>query len=374
MYGIRGRPMQALWIPPVLEAVWNAPLFIQDNTLFAARRAVVTDKARPVCFVECPGMPFLQCVLRDGVTDVMNRLCAAQRNDTDPDRREARRRLAEALEGTLALTGRYMALACELEETACEEERARLHGIRKVLERVPERGAQTLREAVQSYLMVTEAFEVENGAVKLMPAALDRLFEPYRAQGKLARKAAAALFADALGGYPLCGGLVVGGRDASGNDLSNKTSMALLDAFSETPGARVVLRRHKGVNPSLLRAVKKIPGARYIDDDKVFACAGFSREAALWHVFLPEAADDFWQALEASFGEIGRMRQKRETPLVVALLGDVESCQTPRARVCLVHGLEAATRGLTDAREDDVRERVAGMLLEQTGLEAAFPE
>ena len=66
----------------------------------------------------------------------------------------------------------------------------------------------------------------------------DRVFEPYRAHDGLGRAETAALLKHLLVFYNVADrswaisqDLIVGGRDVEGNDLTNDTSYALLDAY-----------------------------------------------------------------------------------------------------------------------------------------------
>ena len=66
----------------------------------------------------------------------------------------------------------------------------------------------------------------------------DRIFEPYRAKEGLSRELAAGLFMHFLvffnvgdRSWAISQNILIGGRDAEGNDLSNLCSYALLDAY-----------------------------------------------------------------------------------------------------------------------------------------------
>ncbi|MCL2530775.1 MAG: hypothetical protein FWE40_01275 [Oscillospiraceae bacterium] len=138
--------------------------------------------------------------------------------------------LKAALEAATILAGRYA-------EIARKQGQGKLA---QVLERVPRYGARTLREAVQSYMLLWQVMCLEQAPnpFAFSVGNADRIFEPYRAAENLDRDSAAALLKHLLVFYnvgdrswAISQNLIIGGKDVQGNDLTSLTSYALLDAY-----------------------------------------------------------------------------------------------------------------------------------------------
>ena len=145
-----------------------------------------------------------------------------------------------ALSAVLTLAGRYSDLAGEMAEKADGIRRERLLTISKNLKKVPANPSESLYEAIQSYILVWQAVCLEQAPnpFALSVGNADRIFEPYRALSGETREEAAALLRHFLvffnvgdRSWAISQNILIGGRDADGNDLTNETSYALLDAY-----------------------------------------------------------------------------------------------------------------------------------------------
>lgn len=131
--------------------------------------------------------------------------------------------------------------------------KAELEMISKNLKRVPEFGATTFWEAMQSYWLVNVIIHVESNGHSVSPGPFDRqLIEFYRKDTTITKEFAQelidclmikfsdcnkvrdAISAAAFAGYTLFELLTIGGTDADGNDLTNELSYMVLEGHAHT--------------------------------------------------------------------------------------------------------------------------------------------
>lgn len=148
--------------------------------------------------------------------------------------------MRRCLQCAVRLAARYASLAREQQKFATGEHLAALQKMEQTLLRVPEFGARSLHEALQSYLLLWQVMCLEQAPnpFAFSVGNADRIFEPYRAMSNLSREEAAALFKHFLVFYnvgerswAISQNVLVGGRDMAGNDLTNEMSYAILDAY-----------------------------------------------------------------------------------------------------------------------------------------------
>ena len=145
-----------------------------------------------------------------------------------------------SLEAALILAKRYKAEALKMAEKADGEEKERMLALAGALERVPNKGARNLFEAIQSFILVWQVMCLEQAPnpFAFSVGNADRIFEPYRAMENTSREDAAALFKHFLvffnvadRSWAISQNIIIGGRDTEGNDLTNPSAFALLDAY-----------------------------------------------------------------------------------------------------------------------------------------------
>ncbi len=145
-----------------------------------------------------------------------------------------------ALECVLTLAARYELIARENAEKASGHRKAELLFLADTLKNVPANGAKTLFEAIQSFMLLWQVMCLEQAPnpFAFSVGNADRIFEPYRAAEGLSREEAAALFKHFLvffnvadRSWAISQNVILGGRDEQGNDLTNETTYALLDAY-----------------------------------------------------------------------------------------------------------------------------------------------
>ncbi len=238
-------------------------------------------------------IPDVRPLLARGVRAAIRDLEEKIASEGDPEKKSNFRGMKRALEAAVMLSGRYARLAAELAENASGDDRARLDRMRRVLEKVPGQRADTLYEAIQSFMILWQVMCAEQAPnpFAFSVGNADRIFEPYRAAEGLSRQEAAAYLMHLLvffnvgdRSWAISQNLIVGGRDESGRDLTNDTSYALLDAYFEMnlPQPILSVKLHKNTPDALYRDLGRFfftPGCltpSLFNDDSVFEALGAS--------------------------------------------------------------------------------------------------
>jgi formate C-acetyltransferase len=233
-------------------------------------------------------IPDVRPLLAHGALYEIERLNEKIAAEKDPEKASNFRAMKTALEACVMLAGRYAALAAEKEKSADGDDKARFSRMREALTKVPAHGADTLYEAIQSFMILWQVMCAEQAPnpFAFSVGNADRIFEPYRASERLSREEAAALLAHLLvffnvgdRSWAISQNLIVGGRDVSGNDLTNETSYALLDAYyaMNLPQPILSVKLHKATPEKLTREMGRFfftPGCltpSLFNDDSVFA-------------------------------------------------------------------------------------------------------
>lgn len=193
---------------------------------------------------------------------------------------------AVALEGVGILIDRYLALICAQKEHREEKRVRQLERMEAALRQIRHSGATNLYEALQLYLLLWQVMCLEQApnpyAFSLGNA--DRIFEPYR--GELTREEAAALFSHFLVFYnvgdrswAISQNILISGRDADGNDLTNTMTYAIMDAFFDMnlPQPILSVKLHKNTPAQFYREMGRFfftPGMltpSLFNDDSLFS-------------------------------------------------------------------------------------------------------
>ena len=171
-----------------------------------------------------------------------------------------------ALDAAKILAKRYAGLADKLiaERSGDAAEVERLKLIAANCRRVPANGAANLHEAVQccALLWMAMCLEQAPNPYAFSVGNLDRILEPYRKN--CPRDEAAALVRHFLAFlmvgdrcWAISQNVMVGGRDAAGNDLTCPMTYAVLDAFRESnnPQPALSVKLHRNTPPELYAAL-----------------------------------------------------------------------------------------------------------------------
>ncbi|MEE1137102.1 MAG: pyruvate formate lyase family protein [Acutalibacteraceae bacterium] len=191
-----------------------------------------------------------------------------------------------ALESAIILANRYADLAAEQAKTASDERKAQLEIMEKTLRKVPESGAENLCEAIQAFIIMWQIMCLEQtpNPFAFSVGNADRIFEPYR--NGLDRDTVAALFKHFLvffnvadRSWAISQNIIISGRDIDGNDLTNDSSYALMDAYYDMnlPQPILSVKLHKNTPQKLYEEMGRFlftPGAltpSFFNDDSLFA-------------------------------------------------------------------------------------------------------
>ena len=248
-------------------------------------------------------IPDMRYALKYGVKTMLSDIEEKQKtaNAEQYDNYEA---MKIALDCVLILTSRYKAIAEEKLSTATGERKEQLQLMVNTLSKVPESGAETLYEALQSFMLLWEIMCLEQAPnpFAFSVGNADRIFEPYRAADNLSREETAALFKHFLvffnvadRSWAISQNLIVSGRDKDGNDLTNDSTYALLDAYYDMnlPQPILSVKLHKNTPEKLYEELGRFlftPGCltpSFFNDDSLFKV-------------LPEAGVDIDDVVDTS--------------------------------------------------------------------------
>ena len=185
-------------------------------------------------------IPDFRKAISCGVNALQAEIAERIEQESDEDKKRNLQAFSISLNGVKILARRYAELAKAQKERATGERVNELNRLISALENVPACGAETLFEAIQSFMLLWSVMCLEQAPnpFAFSVGNADRIFEPYRAKENLTREEAAALFKHFLlffnvgsRSWAISQNILIGGKDNNGNDLTNLTSFALLDAY-----------------------------------------------------------------------------------------------------------------------------------------------
>ncbi len=194
-----------------------------------------------------------------------------------------------ALESVIALANKYADLAEEKLADADDERKTELELMIKTLRKVPENGAENMYEAMQSFVLLWQMMCLEQtpNPFAFSVGNADRIFEPYR--NGLDRDIVAGLFKHFLvffnvadRSWAISQNIIISGRDKDGNDLTNDTSYAMLDAYFDMnlPQPILSVKLHKNTPQKLYEELGRFfftPGVltpSMFNDDSLYEVLG----------------------------------------------------------------------------------------------------
>ncbi len=195
--------------------------------------------------------------------------------------------MKKSLECAITLANRYADIAKAQKETADATRKKELALLEATLRKVPEKGAETLYEAMQSYILLWQIMCLEQAPnpFAFSVGNADRIFEPYRAMENLSREESAALFRHFLvffnvgeRSWAISQNVLVSGNDAKGADLTNEMTYAILDAYYDMnlPQPILSVKVHKNTPQKLYEELGRFfftPGCltpSLFNDDSLF--------------------------------------------------------------------------------------------------------
>lgn len=232
-------------------------------------------------------IPDFRTALRCGLDAYISKTHAAAEAETDPLKKENLLAMCKAMECALILAERYRAIATEQMETASAERKKQLKTLTEALSQVPKYGARNLYEAIQSFMLLWQVMCLEQAPnpFALSVGNADRIFEPYRAMTDMSQEEAAELLCCLLvffnvgdRSWAISQNILIGGRNVQGQDLTNTTTYALLDAYYTMclPQPILSVKLHKNTPDELYRQLGRFfftPGMltpSLFNDDSLF--------------------------------------------------------------------------------------------------------
>lgn len=231
-------------------------------------------------------IPDVRPLLAEGTTGVRAKIEKNQAACTD-DRKDYFEAMKISLEALEVLAERYADLAGAKASEATGDTKEQFATMEKALRKVPKQGADNLFEAIQSFILIwqTMCLEQTPNPFAFSVGNADRIFEPYRAKTEMNREDAAALFKHLLvffnvadRSWAISQNLIVGGKSVDGEDLTNMSSYALLDAYYDMnlPQPILSVKLHKNTPQELYESLGRFfftPGCltpSLFNDDSVF--------------------------------------------------------------------------------------------------------
>ncbi len=192
-----------------------------------------------------------------------------------------------SLESVEILIARYKNLVDEQQSNAVSDRQCELSYMSNVLSNISKDGATSLFEAIQLFIILWQVMCLEQtpNPFAFSVGNADRIFEPYRAMENLKREEAAALLKHLLvffnvgdRSWAISQNLIISGKNLKGEDLTNETSYALLDAYYDMnlPQPILSVKLHKNTDPKLYEELGKFfftPGMltpSLFNDDSMF--------------------------------------------------------------------------------------------------------
>ncbi len=231
-------------------------------------------------------IPGMRYALKHGIKRMLSDIEEKQKS-ADHEQKDNYDAMKIALECALILAKRYKEIAEEKLSVAEGERKEELQLLVDTLAKVPENGADTLYEALQSFIILWETMCLEQAPnpFAFSVGNADRIFEPYRAKDGLSRAETAALFKHFLvffnvadRSWAISQNLIVSGRDKHGNDLTNDSTYALLDAYYDMnlPQPILSVKLHKNTPQKLYEELGRFlftPGCltpSFFNDDSLY--------------------------------------------------------------------------------------------------------
>ena len=231
-------------------------------------------------------IPDMRYALKNGIVKMLADIEEKQKT-ASPEQKDNYEAMKIALDCALILAKRYKAIADEKLACAEGERKEQLQLLSDTLAKVPYNGAESFYEAVQSYILLwqTMCLEQAPNPFAFSVGNADRIFEPYRAMDGLSREETAALFKHFLvffnvgdRSWAISQNLIVSGRDKDGNDLTNDSTYALLDAYYDMnlPQPILSVKLHKNTPQKLYEELGRFlftPGCltpSLFNDDSLF--------------------------------------------------------------------------------------------------------
>ena len=233
-------------------------------------------------------IPDFRPALKLGVLALVERIDESLNEKTlDEKKRGCLIAMKDTLLSSVLLATRYADIAKAKAEAAEGKKKEEFLAMEETLRRVPAYGARTLKEALQSFILLWQMMCLEQAPnpFAFSVGNADRIFEPYRAMEGLSRAEASALFAHFLvffnvgeRSWAISQNILVGGKDTANKDLTSEMTYAILDAYyaMNLPQPILSVKLHRETPKPLYEALGKFfftPGVltpSLFNDDSLF--------------------------------------------------------------------------------------------------------
>lgn len=214
-------------------------------------------------------VPDLRPLLKWGVRGLQEQIQINKEREKTESKKRYFEAMGIALEASLVYAKRYGQIAKEKAEYAKnDKDKQRFELMAATLERVPENGAENLYEAIQAFIIIWQTMCMEQvpNPYAFSVGNADRIFEPYRKKGNQSREIAAACFKHFLvffnvadRSWAISQNLMVGGKAVDGEDLTNPSTYALLDAYYDMnlPQPALSIKLHRKTPDELYEEMGK---------------------------------------------------------------------------------------------------------------------
>lgn len=260
------------------------------QALTAVYDSAKTDTAEVAYFIEqVTGhlIPDFRYALAHGTDRMLADIEQRYTSETDIEKKLQLDAMKISLSCVRTLAKRYQTCAQSHISAASNQRKPQLQLIIDTLDKVPMKGADTLFEAVQSFILLWQVMCIEQAPnpFAFSVGNADRIFEPYRAKENLSREQAADLFKHFLvffnvgdRSWAISQNILIGGRDVDGRDLTNLCSYSLLDAYyaMNLPQPILSVKLHQNTPDHLYEELGKFfftPGCltpSFFNDDALF--------------------------------------------------------------------------------------------------------
>lgn len=213
-------------------------------------------------------IPDIKLILSCGIDEIKSKISHNKTLNTDTEKENYYDAMLISLDALAVLIGRYASIAGENALRAGGKEKEKLIFMAKTLNKLKNSGAKSLYEAIQLFILVWQTMCIEQAPnpYAFSIGNIDRIFEPYREIEGIGRNEAAALFKSFLvffnvadRSWAISQNLMVGGKSEKGEDLTNLSTYAVLDAFYDMnlPQPILSVKYHKNTPDELHRELGK---------------------------------------------------------------------------------------------------------------------
>ena len=237
-------------VPREIQEYFKGKTIDELSTSLHTQAIRLADKERAACYVTGTGTGFGHVIvdyekaITKGFRALIDEMKTKLKNPRDTQAENFLKAGIAACEGIIAWANRYAGLAQEQAESARGSRREELLEISRICRRVPEHPAQTLHEAMQSFVFVHMAMHIEQNGWSISAGRFDQYMYPFYKRdieaGRLTRDSAMELvlsmwikFMENINEtvkITTYQNLTLGGQLKDGSDASNEFSHMCLDA------------------------------------------------------------------------------------------------------------------------------------------------